>query len=89
MKFFIISLHWYDICLNRLLISSIVLFFVSGTLFHINNAKNNCNKANTINTEPPINCCNGKNPTVTIKFAVQLIAIAIDVAAGLADEFDS
>lgn len=44
------SLHWYDICLNMLLISSMVLFFVSGTFLYMKIVKNSCSIAKMMNT---------------------------------------
>lgn len=48
--FFYYSLHWYDICLNILLISSMVLFFVSGTFLYMKIVKSNCSTAKMMNT---------------------------------------
>lgn len=48
----------------------------------VNNA---CSTAKIINTYAPNASCNGRKPMLTMKFAVQFTAIAIEVAAGRAD----
>lgn len=55
-----IYLHWYDICRNMELISSIVLFFVSGTFRYTNRTNSASRTVKMMNTYPPIASCNCK-----------------------------